>query len=270
MYSREFVSKVQQELQQLLPTSTVLLGGSYQRFEATSTSDLDLYIVAPSLEVGDIKYRLYYLRLKYPDKKIRLMVVPKLAYQLGIYFCSGITVQGEHKQSRFDRKTCVNNALKLALYYFLLARERGIEEYLKKAGQQAAIAYVLTNNTNTLPLTNKEIVEKMCNQKKFPIITLVLTAKVHDTKLGTSQPYMSALAQELVSLIEVCGEFSGYNWKQYLLYNIKFIAKGEWLFCFRNPDTMVINRLRRAIIQPETWDSQRAWAKRYVFPVIML
>lgn len=270
MYSREFVSKVQQELQQLLPTSTVLLGGSYLANEATTISDLDLYIVAPILQTRKIQSRLYYFRQRYPDKKIRLMLIPKLAYHLGIYFCSGTTISGERKQSYFDRKTCVNNALKLALYYFLLARERESEECLKKAAQQAALACALTNKIYKLPLTNSGLLEKMSNQKKFPMIKVILAAKIQGNKISAIQPYISAITQELVSLIEVCGDYSGWNWKQYLLYNSKFLAKGEWLFCLRNPDTMLINQLRRAIIQPETWSIQRTWIKHYVFPVIML
>lgn len=269
MYSREFVGQVQQELQQFLPTATVLLGGSYQANEATSTSDLDLYIIAPTFKLEDTKYNVRRFRQRFPDKKIRLMVVPKLAYVLGVYFCSGITVSGEKQQSAFDRKTCVTNALKLALYYFLLARERGSEVLLKKSAQQAAIARVLANKQNTLPLSNNDLKERLAKEKKFSTIKVLLAAKVAGTKIESIQAVVALLAQELVSLVDVCAEYNGWNWRQYCLYNLKFIPKGEWLFCFENPGTMVINQLRKAIMEPVAWISLKSWAKRYVFPVII-
>ena len=66
---------------------------------------------------------------------------------------------------------------------------------------------------------------------------------------------------------ETAEKFLKFSWANYLIYNLKFIPKGNFQFMFCNPDKKIINDLKQMVSKNDT--SRFKKMEEIVFPVIM-
>ena len=139
MFTSEFVRSTHEELQNLLPGARVLLGGSYLHSEATDDSDLDFFVIAPIWNLLRLRQALKKYRIDGKNRRMHILLVPRSLSWLGVYSLYGRDVRGKIYKGHADQRTMIATSLRLAYYFFLLAREKNDDHLFKKARQQAAI-----------------------------------------------------------------------------------------------------------------------------------
>jgi hypothetical protein len=177
----------------------------------------------------------------------------------------GIDVRGRRVLVNAGRGSEQAMSLKIALYYFCLAREQRSEEYLKKSAHQ--IAFHLTAGE----LERASLVERLQGEyylKRFPMLRQVLLAKLEHTSINTVE-VLPLVEKELQTIVEDYRPKMRFNWRMYLWYNFFFLRKKDTLFLLKNPDTMLITQLYTCLIHPEKWGEQKKMIARTVFPVMM-
>lgn len=246
MFTSEFVRSTHEELQNLLPGTRVLLGGSYLHSEATDDSDLDFFVIAPIWNLLRLRQALKKYRIDGKNRRIHILLVPRSLSWLGVYSLYGRDVRGKIYKGYADQRTMIATSLRLAYYFYLLAREKNDEQLFKKARQQAAIT-------------------KLCVVGVWPPFTKQAIA----TQFEAGSNSLVDFPQVLAEIDRVAQPFLAFNWRVWLLYNIMYIHRNDWLFLFKNPDTLVRSALQKSVTEPETWSLVKDWVVRYVFPVIM-
>jgi hypothetical protein len=264
MFTPEFILGTHQKLQDLLPEARVLVGGSYFYGIARTGSDLDLYAVVPTWQMFKVARALRRYQTIKPVG-VSVMLVPTICLRLGLYTIEGIDVRGRRVLVNAGRGSEQAMSLKIALYYFCLAREQRSEEYLKKSAHQ--IAFHLTAGE----LERASLVERLQGEyylKRFPMLRQVLLAKLEHTSINTVE-VLPLVEKELQTIVEDYRPKMRFNWRMYLWYNFFFLRKKDTLFLLKNPDTMLITQLYTCLIHPEKWGEQKKMIARTVFPVMM-
>ncbi len=247
MAEMEFIKKLHRELQAAFVGTQILLGGSYWSGEADAESDIDFYCLCSwrfffGYKKAAEKNKL--IRQKFPEANYAIILVPNFFFRRGWLYAVGITEEGNVRQSKSNRKLIFRNALKLGWYNYFLYARYGFKKYLEKSRHQAAIAertsLAAELKPSDLQKSNLSIPDWSAEQ-----IPGLLTQ-------------METQHQKLL-------HFSLVNW---LIYNTKFLVRGNPLFFFANPDKLILRKINQS--KNNGGPEFIAWLKKYVFPVIII
>ncbi len=261
MYSLETISQIHHKLQALDPSALVLLGGSYLYGEAGEESDVDFYLICPLWQLFFLKpYKNLVgdLRKRFPDVDFSLMVVPRWLREHG-YYIYGQDVNGKIHSWAVPTSVLVRNCLKLAYFNFLRSKVeyKGIERNIAKTKKQLAVAYMATTGKIDF---NKAIFSREYIQSHEASISRLGGVGVGEDNL--SQALQQACHQLLSYLT--------FSWSNYLLYNVRFLLRGNPLFLFKNPDKMIVKRLADGLHGGEDYKKLYQEIKEIIFPVKIL
>ena len=276
------VKAIHQALQTIYSDSIVLLGGSYWTGEAGKNSDLDFYILRGWRHF--FVYKKYFpavkqLKQQYRGTAINCLVMPRFFYERGWYFTAGETVGGAVWQSPLNTKIVFRSAVKLAYwnYVLYLTAKRPAEKQftLAKMAQHLAVAKALL--VEALPCRKGFAASFLLEQLSLAGISwnpvkAMLTAKKNGAVLSFLE--LDQMSRQLLALAEGIFLSGRRHWRfslaNYLIYNGKFLCHKNPLFLFKNPDKMIVDRLRGELENKMDLIKLRAELGTVVFPVIMV
>lgn len=251
MYSLARIKTVHTQLQTIFKNGLVLLGGSYVYNEADEQSDLDFYYI------GSIWDCLFYRRYKKAIVELRkdfshfsLMFLPNWAVKRGYFYFYARNLEGKIFSPPINKRLAIGNALKFSHFNYLrylIDKSANRERFLRKAMTQL-------------------------------LATRCLASGVHDVDPVFSEKYLRAqgywseidfmlLSDQVLAELKSYLNFSPIN---YLIYNAKFVIKGEFKFVFKNPDKYIISELRRGLKKNENLGILLERIKKIIFPTIIL
>ncbi len=303
MYSRTVIDQIHSALQALNPSALVLLGGSYLYGEAAEESDVDFYLICPLWRLFFLqryKKLMIDLRKRFPDVDFSLMVVPRWLKHYG-YYIYGRDVNGKIHSWAVPMSVLVRNCLKLAYFNYLRAMvnpslypspNRGgagggvRERNLNKARKQLAVAHLAAAGKIDFgkPIFSKNYILANTAKSDEQQLSFRIPVAVGEESLsgqqqlnnGTVEPFdldrdlsSSAWADSLEMTSDLLPYFS-FSWSNYLLYNVRFLLRGNPLFLFKNPDRMILHRLADGLRAEENYEKLYKEMKEIIFPVIIL
>lgn len=247
------IAEIHRELERIYNQGLVMLGGSYLYGEAEEGSDLDFYIICPW------RAFFYYCRRKelasgikinYPQ--INIMLAPKWFFKKGWYYIYGQDLAGKIHVSPVNKKIIWRNCLKLACFShlkFLLSAEPGLKQKnLFKARRLLAAALSLDNFKN-----NSEPIFAASNLNESM------------TKLGGND-----LLSALKSAWQSGKDNLTFSLVNYLIYNFRFLPKGDFSWLGRNPDKFILSKFFVGLESGKNLNELAAEMQKIVFPVYII
>ena len=257
MYSPDTIREIHQSLQALDPSALVLLGGSYLYGEAGEESDVDFYLVCSLWRLFFLrpyKKLMSELRKKFPYVDFSLMVVPRWLKRHG-YYIYGQDVMGKIHSWAVPMAVLVRNCLKLAFFNFLRSKVeyKGKERNIAKTKKQLAVAYLaaIGEIDFSKPIFSWQYIHSHA----------VISSGVPSNS-GRVEKSLGLAAKQFLS-------YFSFSWSNYLFYNVRFLLRGNPLFLFKNPDKMIIKRLKEGFDNNEDPASLYKEIKEIIFPVII-
>ncbi len=254
MHSAELIKEIHQALQNLAPQNLVLLGGGYLYGEANEDSDVDFYCLCPWWRLFFLKrykQKITDLKKSFPEINFSVMLVPHLLERFG-YYIYGRDLKGAVHTWPLPLPALIKNCLKLAYYnylkYLVLAEDK--DRNLAKTVKQLAVATLAGQGKIdfTKPIFSWQYINSHLEEPATP-----------DTNIG-------------INLTRFYHQFLPhftFSWSNYLIYNIKFLSRGNPLFLFKNPDKMIVHRIVAGIQQNNNPQEFLKEIKQIVFPVII-
>lgn len=273
MYRRELVRQWHAELQGIAKGATVLLGGSYAYGQSTHGSDVDFFVLAPLHRLVSLRRAIRAWKAGYPNANVTVMLVPRLAFRLGYYYTYGYTLAGELVRSPYNRKAYTMSALKLAYYHYIRYQVATTPEEqaqaLYKVAQKAAFVQTFRYHQGEAPSVPLAYIKRRCKGiLHLRWATEVLEAKLQQQALPIIP--VETIQASLEQLYRECAAVRGFSWFNYLVYNLKFLARGRGLFLFSNPDTIILAKMRTALREKQNLSALISQLTDIIFPVIML
>jgi hypothetical protein len=249
MYSEQTIAQIHRDLQALDLSALVLLGGSYVYGEAGEESDVDFYWLCPSWRVFflfKLKKKVKELRGQYPDIDFSVMIVPQWLRRHG-YYIYGQDVNEKIFTWGLPFPTLIRNCLKLAYYNHLrsIVEPKGKERNIQKTRKQLAVA-------------------ELARQGKIDFNRPIFSWNYINERLNANQQ---------LTLDGAHSRFQSYftfSFSNYLLYNVRFLLRGNPLFLLKNPDKMIIKQLKESFDKQEDPVKLYNEIKEIIFPVIIL
>ncbi|MSU75659.1 MAG: hypothetical protein EXS55_04050 [Candidatus Magasanikbacteria bacterium] len=285
MYSPETISQIHSQLQALDPSALVLLGGSYLYGEAGEESDVDFYFVCPNWRIfflKRLKKLINDLKQRFSEVDFTVMIVPRWLRHDG-YGIYGRDTRGKIHSWALPIPTLIRNCLKLAYFNYL----RSIVEPTRKdrnrlkVKKQLAVAQLAAEGKIDFnqPIFSWRHIQNHRAQNT-PTSVLPLSGGGNDSPspfrggagggvFGVSEGAESLVEQLDQAFHQLLPHFT-FSWPNYLLYNVKFLLRGNPLFLFKNPDKMIIERLKEGFDKKEDPVSLYREIKEIIFPVIIL
>lgn len=249
MYTREFLRTLQRELAEAAPGGTVLLGGSYAYGEATSTSDVDFYIICPWYKLFSYHTSVRAWKKSHSNLQITVMVVPSFALVSGWYYVYGETVEGQVITSFFNKNSIITSALILGYFYWLkyhvaTTQEEKTLAVVSLAKKISFIDTACNYSKNDTPALCWSMMRRSVS-KSSPWAHTILQARMDGTLKDQVMP--EDMLQTLSKLYEDNKEHVRFSLTAYLAYNALAIRHGKWLFLFGNPATIILLKIRRGL-----------------------
>lgn len=250
------------KLQDIFPGGLVLLGGSYLYGEASEKSDVDFYAIISwrdFFERGEFLHRIKALKLDYPELKVTFM--PRLLFRRGWYYVYGKDLGGALHCSKINRKIIFRNAVKLSYFHYvnsLLAEEpRQKKISVRKSAQQLTLAaWAASAREMKSPLFLVENLQRGIGDlpaEKKEILSAIIGHKLNDQ--WWQDKNLSELGRAIFNCIVFIYNLEGkkflnFSIVNYLLYNARFLAKGNYKFLFRNPDKYLLGKIFNCLTSP--------------------
>lgn len=273
MFTPEEIIKIHEKLVMLFPESLVLFGGSYLYNEATEDSDLDFYVISNFFGYKHKDKISFIFELKREWPKVKIMFLPRLFYKMGLYYIHGADINGAmfSNASRINRKIAFRNAMKLAYFHYLRAfDENDIEKKkrcVKKSSKQLAFALNL-NSSLIEPLfsgENLRIAQNYAPADCRSVLGEIFAGNINAENFFNIAREYKNLLDYVISVNKKYLRFSAIN---YLIYNGKFLKKGDFRFLFSNPDKKILKKARNAKIT-DTSNSLQELGK-IIFPIYIV
>lgn len=249
------IAEIHQELEKIYNRGLVLLGGSYLYGEANDESDVDFYIICPwraFFYYSQHKELATEIKIKYPQ--INTMLVPKWFFKKGWYYIYGRDLSGKIHVSPVNKKIIWRNCLKLACFSYLkslLIAEPGLKQKnLLKARRLLAAALSLNNFQN-----NSEPIFAASNLNE-PM-----------SKVTTNG---ENLLPALKNAWQSRGDNLTFSLVNYLIYNFRFLPKGNFSWLGRNPDKFILNKFFAGFASGKDLDKLKQEMQKIVFPVFVI
>ena len=271
MLSREFLHALHNELQALTGKCPVLLGGSYVYGEPTDHSDVDFFVLVPWYRLFSFRRVIRDWKMKYPAILINIMIVQKMAFNLGWYYVYGRDSAGRLVRAPIHKQMMVMSALKLAYYNFLRfaasgdQKEKSLSQ--EKIAQKIAIIYTIVEHTGpTPPLATSRLIHYIPTDLEWVRASLVAKQKGNPI-LPISE---TTIIETLDRVFHHSRPYRCFSPATYLIYNLKFLPRGKTLFLWHNPDTMILQKIRRAIEKKSDLRQLLTELTPLIFPVIII
>lgn len=285
MYTPELIAGLHSQLQTSLPSTTVLLGGSYAYNEANEGSDVDFYVVLSSWQLvlyPSIKKAIALIKDNNTGVRINVMLVPRILFERGFYYIHGVDTSGNGTISATNTKAFVTTTLKLALLhyiYFATSNDTHIKKQeLGKFAQRVAALLITEKGLHTFKpmLSTAYLVSSLHPQGSHleKVLLNILNLKHAAENFTTKQ--QEDFAQ---TLLQYCQNvyannkktYFGFWWLSYCIYMAHFWRARERLFLTKNPDTLVLDLLFETIKQgPLTMLHNKKRIERIIFPVLII
>ena len=255
MYSLETISQIHTQLQTIAPHNQVLLGGSYLYGEANDESDVDFYCICPWLQffvLGNLKKKIQNVKANYPEVRFSVMLVPRWLLRTG-YYIYGQTVDGEVHSWPLPYAALVRNCVKLAYFNYLrfLVVSENKTRNLAKAAKQLAVATLAARGEINF---------------KEPIFSW----RYLRSHLGNFAETGPDVGKALQNAPEQFGRFFCFSWSNYILYNAKFLLRGNPLFLLANPDKMILKIASDGFKKSNNFSELYSRIRKIVFPVVIV
>lgn len=253
MYSTPLITEIHRELKRIYNRGLVLLGGSYLYGEASEESDLDFYIICPwRAFFYYCKHKELATELKAKYAPVNIMLAPKWFFKNGWYYIYGQDLAGKIHVSLVNKKIIWRNCLKLACFSylkFLLTAESDLKQKnLLKARRLLAAALSLDNFKNE-------------NEPLFATENL----KEVVTELGSGD-----LLPALKNAWQNGGASLSFSLINYLIYNFRFLPKGDFSWLWRNPDKFILNNFFAGFYSDKKLNELAVEMQKIVFPVFVI
>lgn len=255
MYSSEIISQIHKQLQTIAPHNQVLLGGSYLYGEANDESDVDFYCICPWWQffvLNNFKRKIHDVKENYPEIHFSVMLVPKWLLRTG-YYIYGQTTKGEVCSWPLPYAALVRNCVKLAYFNylrFLVVPENKVRN-LAKAAKQLAVA-------------------KLAARGEINFKEPIFSWRYLRSHLGNFAETESDVGAVLRAAPEQFGRFFCFSWSNYILYNAKFLLRGNPLFLFANPDKMILKIVSDGFKKSSNFSELYSRIRKIVFPVVIV
>jgi hypothetical protein len=79
------------------------------------------------------------------------------------------------------------------------------------------------------------------------------------------QPFVEQLEQTHHQLLP----YFNFSWSNYLLYNVRFLLRGNPLFIFQNPDKIVLQKIRSGLAEHPSLSQLYEEMRQIIFPIII-
>ncbi|MDO8626389.1 MAG: nucleotidyltransferase domain-containing protein [Candidatus Magasanikbacteria bacterium] len=245
MFSRSLIQQIEERFTAEFPKYLVLLGGSYFWGTANDQSDLDLYCIVPLLLAPGAIKKSKLLVKEFPEANLNVTIVPRFFYTHGWLSVVGEDLNGIKHQSKFNYAVDLVDTIKLAGFYYLksLVASGNLQEYwLKKAS--ARVNYL--------------------DNLKF--------GQSRPEFINDSAKYDPEFMRE--NILRCINNFLVSKFRlrpHYFIYNLFFLARGSALWLFKNPDKMVLSKLKFYLEHPEEVTARACEdLAQIVFPVIIV
>lgn len=274
MFDAETIAIIHREVGDVYRRALVLLGGTYLFGGAGAGSDLDFYVLGGWRDFWRYRRRKELaagIKQKWPAVKIAL--IPKIFFRRGWYYIYGRDLNGKIHVSPINRKIIFRTTIKLDyldwLKSLLAADAEARRAAVAKCARRAAVALMLLNNDfpSGQPLMAPETVRGyLLNRNDIASVNL---RALMDGGIGAERAGKTLLdiLEEITARGKKWWRFSIVN---YLIYNLKFLSRGNGRFIFSNPDKKILGFLRRVIEDGREREKFYQEAKEIVFPIIVL
>ncbi len=289
MYTHARINEIHKTLQAFDPSALVLLGGSYLYGEAGEESDVDFYWLCPSWRVfflAKFKKSIQNLKNQFPEIDFSVMIVPKWLRRHG-YYIYGQDVHGKIHTWELPIRTLMRNCVKLAYFNYLRflvfdkipsPRGRGTEgegpqRNLVKVAKQLAVAEFAAQGKIDFsqPFFSWEYIQTPPSRGAHGGCKSSACLVTHQpTTTQWSYTPTTPLEGGLDRAYHKFLPYFTFSFSNYLLYNTRFLLRGNPLFLFQNPDKMIIKRLKRGFDKREDPANLCREIKEIIFPVIIL
>ncbi len=286
MYTSVTIKQLHHALQALDPSALVLLGGSYLYDEAVEESDVDFYFIIPSWKIfflKKFKKIIQNLKQRFSGVNFSVMIVPQWLRRHG-YYIYGKDVSGKIHTWELPISILIRNCLKLAYFNYLrsMVEPKNKERNVQKVKKQLAVAELAAQGK----VDFKEPIFSWKYIKRHLVSSVISTVATKGSEVEKSLDCSDSQIKGFLDcgfafarndnandgLRQVHGQFLPYfnfSLSNYLLYNIRFLLKGNPLFLFSNPDKMVLEKMVIGIEHEEKLPELYKEIKRIVFPVII-
>lgn len=260
------IELIHRELATIYNRGKILFGGSYLYGEAIESSDLDFYLICNFCDFFYYKKRselISALKLRHPE--IKVMLVTKLFFKFGWYYVYGRNLDGKIEISRISKKIVFRNCLKLACFHYLSAllsdnsTEKGT--LFRKSATQTSVALIVGSlpgiSPVSQPIFSREFIDKCLSD-------------MNDLSADIFSGSEALLSEAICDLFSSKSDLLSFSLANYLIYNIKFILRGNFTFLTKNPDKYILSRMISALKKRENLMNLHAQMKEIIFPVHIL
>ncbi len=277
MYSREQIQRLHRSLQELFPTTPVLLGGSYLYNEAGEESDVDFYVVCSSRQyAGFLARRRQLQQQKSSLSTIRFSVlfVPRFFFNRGWYYVYGQDIQGKIWASAINRSVLVRQTVKMAYFYYLnfVASSRGTVSFLTKAAQQLLVAWRVANGVGKQPFFT--LASLSADEVENPVFCSL--KHMADRQKNNPEGVFDIEAAENDFLLALAGimpavkHYFRFSLVNYCWYNMWFLLRGQGKFLARNPDKYIVQYMQVALVDKSLRPGVLSTVKEMVLLVFII
>ncbi len=282
MYPADTIKKIHRELSTLFASHKVLLGGSYLYGHATDQSDLDFYIIT-TFPWSIFWHHQHYatlvnnLKTELNTPNLKILIVPKLFFRLGWYYIYGQDIDGKIYCSKVNKKIIFRTTIKLAYFHYLgfLVKTNKAERWcaLRKTAQQLAAAIVIYSDAPLVQpiFSTTNLIKQLTalgNKEYLVLIKILSTSDQTPTELEQNE-WSRGVRTLLNQVFEQGKTWLSFYFPNYLIYNLRFIPKGNFQFLFTNPDRRIITELSSGVKSNENRAEQYEIIKQKVLSVLI-
>lgn len=239
----------------------ILFGGSRQVGERTAYSDIDCYLIAPTV-VSLVrllqKKKAIQLWVASQDLPISFICVPQIAVDWKLYYIAAVYKDGTVPNRHVDQRLMRNTALKVAY------RERGYALFDLPEKEGYHLSKVLINAVYAVGLSRG--VQEATKQPLFTAtgamkvlgalekvehrgtVTHVLEARIQRKTIQVTAEVREAVDTWVDTAWHAYQTGGSLSWRSYLLYTLfSFRYPRLYRFLLGNPDTYILRQIRKAI-----------------------
>ncbi len=283
MYTHSQIQSLHLRLKTLFSGSQVWLGGSYLYGEAHETSDLDFYVIS------SFPWRIFWqrqhfaasivaLKNEFIISKLNIFVTPKIFFRLGWYYIYGQDDTGLIYKSKLNPKIIFRNCIKLAYFHYLALLRGGSDtektiSFLKSIKQLTVAHIILFSHNPIEPLFSvKNILTQLASNQDpdWKKILTVLSKFNDNNSMEQISEYEIILGRLIRDVHQKGRHWLGFSLSNYIIYNLRFVLKGEMKFLRSNPDELILREVTKTINSSENIENAYNNIRQVIFPALII